>query len=82
MENESRETKYIVDTESMRLLGLRNDHAEDVHRADANRLGKIKQEETTNIDNLYQTLTILSGPRYNETTKSTQVEEANELRKT
>ena len=26
----------------MRLFGLRNDHAEDVHRADANRLGKKK----------------------------------------
>ena len=37
VENESRETKYKVDTQSMRLFGLRNDHAEDVHRADANR---------------------------------------------
>ena len=26
----------------MRLFGLRNDHAEDVHRADANRLGEKK----------------------------------------
>ena len=40
VENESRETKYKVDTQSMRLFGLRNDHAEDVHRADANRLEK------------------------------------------
>ena len=38
VENESRETKYKVDTQSLRLIGLRNDHAEDVHRADANRL--------------------------------------------
>ena len=46
LENESRETKYIVDTQSMRLFGLRNDHAEDVHRADANRLKKknLKQD--------------------------------------
>ena len=42
VENESRETKYKVDTQSMRLFGLRNDCAEDVHRADANRLGKKK----------------------------------------
>ena len=42
VENESRETKYKVDTQSMRFLGLRNDHAEDVHRADANRLEKKK----------------------------------------
>ena len=40
VENESRETKYKVDTQSMRLFGLRNDHAEDVHRADANRLDR------------------------------------------
>ena len=40
VENESRETKYKVDTQSMRLFGLRNDNAEDVHRADANRLEK------------------------------------------
>ena len=40
VENEMRETKYKVDTQSMRLFGLRNDHAEDVHRADANRLEK------------------------------------------
>ena len=40
--NESRETKYKVDTQSMRLFGLRNDHTEDVHRADANRLEKKK----------------------------------------
>ena len=43
-ENACTETKYIVDTQSMRLFGLCNDHAmcsdraEDVHRADANRL--------------------------------------------
>ena len=43
VENESRETKYKVDTQSMRLFGLRNDHAEDVHRADANRLKKKLQ---------------------------------------
>ena len=41
VENESRETKYKVDTQSMRLFGFRNDCPEDVHRADANRLGKI-----------------------------------------
>ena len=41
VEIESRETKYKVDTQSMRLFGLRNDHAEDVHRADAVRLGEI-----------------------------------------
>ena len=35
---ESRETKYKVDTQSLRLFGFCNDHAEDVHRADANRL--------------------------------------------
>ena len=46
VENECTETKYIVDTQSMRLFGLCNDHAmcidhvEDVHRADANRLAK------------------------------------------
>ena len=38
VENDGTETKYIFDTQSMRLVGLRNDHAEDVHRADANRL--------------------------------------------
>ena len=44
VENESTETKYIVDAQSMRLFGLCNAHAmcsdraEDVHRADANRL--------------------------------------------
>ena len=43
VENESRETKYKVDTQSMRLFGLRNDCAEDVHRADANRLGEKKK---------------------------------------
>ena len=42
VENESRETKYKVETQSMRLFGLRNDCAEDVHRADANRLDKKK----------------------------------------
>ena len=41
VENESRE-KYKVDPQSMRLFGLCNDHAEDVHRADANRLEKKK----------------------------------------
>ena len=44
VENECTETKYIVDTQSMRLFGLRNDHAEDVHRADANRLEKKKAD--------------------------------------
>ena len=44
VENESRETKYIVDTQSMRIFGLRNDHAEDVHRANANRRGKKSLE--------------------------------------
>ena len=44
VENESRETKYKADTQSMRLFGFRNDCAEDVHRADANRLGKIKEK--------------------------------------
>ena len=38
VENENRDTKYKVDTQSMRLFGLRNDDAEDVHRADAARL--------------------------------------------
>ena len=48
VENESTETKYIVDAQSMRLFGLCNDHAmcsdraEDVHRADANRLCQKK----------------------------------------
>ena len=42
VESESRETKYKVDTQSMRLFGLRNDHAEDVQRADANRLVRKK----------------------------------------
>ena len=37
VENESRNTKYEVDTQSMGLFGLRNDHVEDVRRADANR---------------------------------------------
>ena len=41
VEIECRETKYKVDTQSMRLFGLRNDYAEDVHRADADRLGEI-----------------------------------------
>ena len=41
VENESKETKYIVDTQFMRLFGLRNDLAEDVRRADANRREKI-----------------------------------------
>ena len=44
VENECRETKYKVDSQSMRLFGLRNDHAEDVHRADANRLENMKDE--------------------------------------
>ena len=43
VENESRKTKYKVDTQSMRLFGLRNDHTEDVHRADSNRLEKKSQ---------------------------------------
>ena len=47
VENESRETKYKVDTQSMRLFCLRNDHAEDVHRADANRLEEKKILSTT-----------------------------------
>ena len=40
VENESRETEYKVDTQSLRLFDLCNDRAEDVHRADANRLGQ------------------------------------------
>ena len=40
VENESRETKNKVDTQSMRLFGLRNDHAVDVHFNDVNRLEK------------------------------------------
>ena len=40
VENEGRETKYILNAQSLRLFGLRNDNAEDVHRADANRLEK------------------------------------------
>ena len=43
VENESRETKCKVDTLSMRLFGLRNDCAEDVHRADANRFWKKRE---------------------------------------
>ena len=38
-------TKYKVDTQSMLFFGLRNDCAEDVHRADANRLGKKKAQK-------------------------------------
>ena len=41
VENVSRETKYKDDTQSMRLFGFCNDHAEDVHRADANRLDHL-----------------------------------------
>ena len=44
VENENRNAKYKVDTQSMRLFGIRNDHAEDVHRADANRLEKNNHE--------------------------------------
>ena len=44
VENERRETKYKVDTQSMLLFGLRNDCAEDVHRADANRLGEKRNK--------------------------------------
>ena len=57
VENESRETKYKVDTQSMRLFGLRNDCSEDVHRADANRLDEIAKgrnkmhEEKVKVDN-------------------------------
>ena len=40
VENEGRQTKYILDAQSLRLFGLRNDNAEDVHHADANRLIK------------------------------------------
>ena len=53
VENECTETKYRVDTQSMRIFGLCNDHAmcndraEDVHRADANRLCQIFFRETT-----------------------------------
>ena len=53
VENECIETKYIVDTQSMRLFGLCNDHAmcsgraEDVHRADANRLCQKKRRNTS-----------------------------------
>ena len=36
-------TKYKVDTQSMLFFGLRNDCAEDVHRADANRLGEKRK---------------------------------------
>ena len=36
VENEGRQTKYILNAQSLRLFGLRNDNAEDVHRADAN----------------------------------------------
>ena len=34
--------EYKVGMQSMRLFGLRTDHAEDVHHADANRLEKKK----------------------------------------
>ena len=43
--HESRKTQYKVNTQSMRLFGLRNVHAEDVHHVDANRLGKKKASE-------------------------------------
>ena len=35
-------TQYKDNTQSLRLFGLRNVHAEDVHHVDANRLGKKK----------------------------------------
>ena len=44
VENENRNSKYKVDTQSMRLFGLRNVHAEEVHRADANRLEEKKKK--------------------------------------
>ena len=53
VENESTETKYIVDTQSMRLFGLCKDYAmcsdraEDVPRADANRLCQKKMRGKT-----------------------------------
>ena len=56
VENESTETKYIVDTQSMRLFGLCIDHAmcsdraEDVHRADANRLCQKKNHTETQTE--------------------------------
>ena len=58
VENESTETKYIVDTQSMRLFGLCtdhamcSDHAKDVHRADANRLCKKKKQPTLYVDRM------------------------------
>ena len=36
------ETQYKDKTQFLRLFGLRNVHAEDVHHVDANRLGKKK----------------------------------------
>ena len=36
--------EYTVGMQSMRLFGLRTDHAEDVHHADANRLEKKKHQ--------------------------------------
>ena len=41
--------KYKVNTQSLRLFGLRNVHAEDVHRADADRLGEKKLSTTRTI---------------------------------
>ena len=40
VENEGRQSKYILNAQSLRLFGLRNDNAEDVRRADANCLKK------------------------------------------
>ena len=57
IERESGETKYIVDTQSMRLFGLRNDHAEDVHRAD----GEVSWEKKGMV--LIRGNSILSKPK-------------------
>ena len=46
--NESRETQYKDNTQSLRLFGLRNVHAEDVQHVDANRLGKKKRRSSYN----------------------------------
>ena len=59
VENESRETKYKVDTQSLRLFGLCIDHAKDVHRADANRLEKKSKRQRRS----YQTLDHLATSR-------------------
>ena len=50
--NESRETQYKDNTQSLRLFGLRNVHAEDVHRVDANRLGKNMKEINEKLEKL------------------------------